>query len=147
MPQSPADSAQANTNGHLSEDKHLKLAIVRQRYNPFGGAERFVERALAALVSQGAQVTLFARDWEGGADTGFERFICRTPVHALFSGRTGRDRAFARCRQAAIAEEERCNFIREWAKKLVASDNIGCRSIANAIGEFAAYGYQLPSES
>ena len=106
MPQSPADSAQANTNGHLSEDKHLKLAIVRQRYNPFGGAGRFVERALAALVSQGAQVTLIARDWEGGADTGFERFICRTPFHALFSGRTGRDRAFARCVQTTIAEHD-----------------------------------------
>jgi len=28
----------------------VKLAIVRQRYTPFGGAERFVERALAALA-------------------------------------------------------------------------------------------------
>ena len=26
----------------------MKLAIVRQKYTPFGGAERFVERALAA---------------------------------------------------------------------------------------------------
>lgn len=84
----------------------MKLAIVRQRYNPFGGAERFVERALSALVSQGAQVTLIARDWEGGADTGFEKIICRTPFHALFSGRTGRDRAFARCVQATIAERD-----------------------------------------
>ena len=27
----------------------MKLAIIRQRYNPFGGAERFVERALSGL--------------------------------------------------------------------------------------------------
>lgn len=43
----------------------------------------------------------------------------------------------------SITEEQRCDFIRNWAKKLVESDNIGCRSIANSIGEFAAYGYEL----
>lgn len=43
----------------------------------------------------------------------------------------------------AITEEQRCDFIRNWAKKLAVSDNIGCCSIANAIGEFAAYGYEL----
>ena len=84
----------------------MKLAIVRQRYNPFGGAERFVERALSALIAQGAQVTLIARDWEGGADTGFEKIICHAPLHTLFNGRTGRDRAFARCVQATIAEHD-----------------------------------------
>ena len=43
----------------------------------------------------------------------------------------------------SITEEQRCDFIRNWAKKLAESDNIGCCSIANAIGEFAAYGYEL----
>lgn len=47
----------------------------------------------------------------------------------------------------AITEEQRCDFIRNWAKQLVASDNIGCCSIANAIGEFAAYGYELVSDN
>jgi UDP-glucose:(heptosyl)LPS alpha-1,3-glucosyltransferase len=28
----------------------MKIAIIRQRYNPYGGAERFVERALGALA-------------------------------------------------------------------------------------------------
>lgn len=84
----------------------MKLAIVRQRYNPFGGAERFVERALAALVAQGAQVTLIAREWEGEADAGFGKIICQAPLRAVFSGRTGRDRAFARCVQATIAEHD-----------------------------------------
>lgn len=81
----------------------MKLAIVRQRYNPFGGAERFVERALAALVAQGAQITLIARDWEDGADADFEKIICRPPSRVAFCGRTGRDRAFARCVQETIA--------------------------------------------
>ena len=44
----------------------------------------------------------------------------------------------------AITEEQRCDFIRNWAKKLVASDNIGCCATALAIGVFAACGYELP---
>jgi hypothetical protein len=28
----------------------LRLAIIRQRYTPYGGAERFVEAALEALL-------------------------------------------------------------------------------------------------
>ena len=31
----------------------MRLAIIRQRYTPFGGAERFVERALQALATRG----------------------------------------------------------------------------------------------
>ena len=72
----------------------MKLAIVRQRYNPFGGAERFVERALAALVAQGAQVTLIARNWEGGSDSGFEKILCPPKAYALLGGRTRRDQEF-----------------------------------------------------
>ena len=34
----------------------MKIAIIRQRYNPFGGAERVVERALAGLLADGLVV-------------------------------------------------------------------------------------------
>ena len=40
----------------------MKLAIVRQKYTAFGGAERFVERAVAALAARGVDVTLVARN-------------------------------------------------------------------------------------
>ena len=43
----------------------------------------------------------------------------------------------------AITEAQRCDFIRKMAAELVRADNIGCCSIANSIGEFAAYGYDL----
>ncbi len=42
-----------------------------------------------------------------------------------------------------ISEEQRCDFIRKLAAELVKSDNIGCCSIADSIGQFAAYGYEL----
>lgn len=43
----------------------------------------------------------------------------------------------------AITEQQRCDFIRKMAAELVNSDNIGCCSIADGIGEFAAYDYEL----
>ncbi len=46
----------------------------------------------------------------------------------------------------SISEAKRCDFIRNWARELASSDNIGCCSIANAIGEFSAYGYELVSD-
>lgn len=43
--------------------KPLTLALVRQRYTPDGGAERFVERAMPALRAQGVRITLITRSW------------------------------------------------------------------------------------
>lgn len=89
--------------------RRLRVALVRQRYNPYGGAERFVERALAALVAEGADVTLIAREWVGvepAPDSGFTLQRCN-PRRSLFSrllgGRTGRDKAFAACATDALA--------------------------------------------
>jgi UDP-glucose:(heptosyl)LPS alpha-1,3-glucosyltransferase len=77
----------------------VRVALVRQRYNPHGGAERFIERVLAAFPGGGASFSVFARSWSqdprsGGAgvevvrcdpfylgriwrDAGFERAVCR----------------------------------------------------------------------
>lgn len=76
----------------------MKLAIVRQTYTPFGGAERFVERALAALRRQGTDVTVIARSWQGEAGPGFLR------CNPFYLGRTWRDAGFARCVQRIIAD-------------------------------------------
>ncbi len=78
----------------------MKLAIVRQKYTPFGGAERFVERAIIALAAKGVDVTLVARQWQGEAADG---------VHSLrlspfYLGRTWRDASFCRAVQGLIAE-------------------------------------------
>ncbi len=75
----------------------MKLAIVRQKYTPFGGAERFVERALAALRDRGVDVTVIAREWSGGSGPGFLR------CDPFYLGRTWRDAGFCRGVQAIIA--------------------------------------------
>jgi UDP-glucose:(heptosyl)LPS alpha-1,3-glucosyltransferase len=76
----------------------VKLALVRQKYTPFGGAERFVERALAALRAQGTDVTIVAREWQGAPGPDFLR------CNPFFLGRTWRDASFARCVQGLIDE-------------------------------------------
>lgn len=73
----------------------MKLALVRQRYNPFGGAERIVARVLPLLEEKGAQVTLVARSGEGwGA-----REVLR--VDPFYLGNLWRDWAFARAARKA----------------------------------------------
>lgn len=80
----------------------VKLALVRQRYNPFGGAERFVERALDALSEQGADITLITRSWQGAPKAGFRQIICDPPTNWL-AGRAGRDKTFSSCVQKTMA--------------------------------------------
>lgn len=81
----------------------MKIAIIRQRYNPFGGAERFVERALGALAGEGAEVTLITRNWDGAPRAGFRQITCDPAYSRLFGGRAARDRSFAAAAQAEMA--------------------------------------------
>ncbi len=73
----------------------MKLAIVRQKYTPYGGAERFVARALDALRAQGVAVEIVARNWAGES--------AGVRCDPFYLGRTWRDRSFARCVQGVIA--------------------------------------------
>jgi UDP-glucose:(heptosyl)LPS alpha-1,3-glucosyltransferase len=45
--------------------KTIRLAIVRQKYRPDGGAERFISRALEALDDQNIELNIITRQWEG----------------------------------------------------------------------------------
>ena len=80
----------------------MKLALVRQKYNPFGGAERFVERALQSLREHGDSVTLITREWQAEGNDGRDVRIC-DPFHI---SRKGRDAGFARCVQRIVAGGE-----------------------------------------
>jgi UDP-glucose:(heptosyl)LPS alpha-1,3-glucosyltransferase len=73
----------------------VRVAIVRQRYNPYGGAERIIERALPALERAGAELTLIAREAEGWDA---RRVITVDP---FYIGSAWRDASFARASRAA----------------------------------------------
>ncbi len=79
--------------------RRLRLAVVRQRYNPFGGAERFVARSLGALERAGTEVTLITRKEEGW---GARRVLRVDPFHV---GNLWRDRSFARAARNAWRRE------------------------------------------
>ena len=79
----------------------MKLALIRQRYTPFGGAERFMDRAIAALGKQ-AEITVLAREWRGEA-AGY-RFVECNPPHR---SNVQRERGFA---QAVLTRLQDANF-------------------------------------
>ena len=68
----------------------MRLAIVRQRYTPFGGAERFVDLALDALRAAGVETTLITRRWDGMWKGPVQR------VAPFYLGRLWRDAGFSR---------------------------------------------------
>jgi len=69
----------------------MKIALVRSRYNAFGGAERFVANALAALrTQQDIQLTIVTRSWQ--KQPGVDALI----VNPFYCGNVWRDWGFAR---------------------------------------------------
>ncbi len=71
----------------------MKIALIRAKYNPFGGAERFVETAVSALAAQGVSLTILTRNWPGNAGQAGAPEPVRINPRYLTS--TGRDRGFA----------------------------------------------------
>jgi UDP-glucose:(heptosyl)LPS alpha-1,3-glucosyltransferase len=69
----------------------LRLALIRQRYTHFGGAERLVSNAIQALSAEGASLTVVTRRWE--ASNNHDHLICNPP----YLGSLWRDWSFARC--------------------------------------------------
>ena len=83
----------------------LNVALIRGRYDPFGGAERFVQNAVEALAAQGARLTLITRKWpaHASADPGIAPLL----VDPFYLGSLWRDQSFAR---AACEAVDRGNF-------------------------------------
>jgi UDP-glucose:(heptosyl)LPS alpha-1,3-glucosyltransferase len=78
----------------------MRLAIVRQKYTPYGGAERFVERALTALAARGVEITLVTRRWPRDAEPRVTPLVLNPP----YVGRTWRDASFASAVCRALAD-------------------------------------------
>lgn len=69
----------------------IRLAIVRQKYRPDGGAERFISRALEALDNSGLELNIITRQWSGEPRPDWHVHICNPGG----SGRIARERGFA----------------------------------------------------
>jgi UDP-glucose:(heptosyl)LPS alpha-1,3-glucosyltransferase len=82
----------------------MRLAIIRQRYTPYGGAERFIEHALEALLERNVAISLYTREWPRTNLQLMEPQI----VDPFYLGRLWRDWGFARavCRKIARTEPD-----------------------------------------
>ena len=78
----------------------MKLAIIRQKYSAFGGAERFIERLLPGLAEHHVDVSLIARKWAGEADSPMHWVLC----DPFYFGSAWRDKSFARAACQKVAE-------------------------------------------
>lgn len=77
------------------------IALIRQKYTPYGGAERFVAGALEALRAQGHRLFVIARQWQP------QEGVQWIPAKPWPLGRLWRDIGFAR---RACAEVRRRQF-------------------------------------
>ena len=77
----------------------MRLAIIRQRYTPYGGAERYVEGALEALLERGVAISLYTRQWPNTRLQLIEPVLC----NPFYIGRLWRDWSFARAVCGAVA--------------------------------------------
>jgi len=70
----------------------MRLAIIRQRYTPTGGAERLFESALEALLERNVAISLYTRSWPQTKLQLIEPVVC----NPWFVGALWRDWGFAR---------------------------------------------------
>ena len=82
----------------------MRLALIRQRADPFTGGERFQEDALEALLERNVAITLYSRDWP---QTRLQLIEPKT-VDPGYLGRWRRDAGFARevCRGIGSARAD-----------------------------------------
>lgn len=78
----------------------MKLAIIRQKYSAFGGAERFIERLLPGLAERHVDVSVIARKWAGEANSPMHWVTC----NPFYLGSAWRDKSFARAACQKVAE-------------------------------------------
>lgn len=69
----------------------FRLALIRQKYRPDGGAERFVAKTLEALASHDLELNIITRQWQGTPEHNWHIHVCNPASW----GRVNWDRGFA----------------------------------------------------
>lgn len=78
----------------------MRLAIIRRRYNPYGGAERFIERLIPRLAQRNIETTILTEQWEKNSA---EAKVITVPVSGM--SRAARFRSFSTGVSAQLAQQ------------------------------------------
>ncbi|PHM38523.1 glycosyltransferase family 4 protein [Xenorhabdus innexi] len=82
--------------------KPVRLAIVRQKYRPDGGAERFISRALDALDNENLELNVITRSWQGDTNPNWNVHL----ADPFKWGRISREKGFADAARAIWHKEQ-----------------------------------------
>ena len=102
----------------------MKLALVRQRFTGFGGAELYVSQLARRLTGQGHDVHILARKWDGHREQG----LTVTRIECLGGPAFIRLKSFARAveRQVKRGEYDLVHsFERTWSQDIFRAGD-GC---------------------
>jgi len=77
----------------------MKIALIRAHYNPFGGAERFLNVAVDAMLAHQHTPTILTRTWPKRANVSIAHEI----INPRYVTSAGRDRNFANATRATLA--------------------------------------------
>ncbi len=91
----------------------MRLAIIRQRYDPDGAAERFLEGALEALLERNVAISLYTREWPRTKLQLIEPAV----VDPFYLGALWRDAGFARAVGRQVAAT-RANLVQSHERVL-----------------------------
>jgi UDP-glucose:(heptosyl)LPS alpha-1,3-glucosyltransferase len=80
----------------------MKVALVRAKYNPFGGAERFLNDAVAAMQGSDVSFTLFTREWPAQAAASLQHRI----VNPRYFTSLDRESGFSHAVRDALRKEK-----------------------------------------
>ncbi|MDU7915900.1 MAG: glycosyltransferase family 4 protein [Klebsiella grimontii] len=95
----------------------FRLALVRQKYRPDGGAERFVSRALEALDDSDLELNVITREWQGPVKPEWNIHICNPRKW----GRISRERGFADAAHRRWLQQ-RSRILPGWKSRLLFAD-------------------------
>ena len=109
------------TRKHKRRTTRMKLALIRAKYDPFGGAERFLNSAAEALVAQGASPTIITRAWPQSASAAIAHKI----VNPRYYTSAGRDRGFARA-ACELLQTEKFDLVQSY-------ERINCCDVFHAV--------------
>ena len=99
----------------------MKIALIRAKYDPFGGAERFLNSAAEALVAQGASPTIITRAWPQSGSASIAHRI----VNPQYFTSAGRDRGFAQA-TCELLQTEKFDLVQSY-------ERIGCCDVFHAV--------------